>query len=298
MKPFPSAPLGPVFLFKSIHTLYFSKFAIILVDENTFMAQIFAIVNQKGGVGKTTTTLNLGAYLAAAGKRVLIVDLDPQGNASSGLGIDHNQIESGLYEALTGDIPMDQVLFKTNHEGLHVVPTNQNLAGASVELVSRENREFALHKAMDSVRDAYDFILIDCPPSLGLLTLNGLVAADQVVIPIQAEYYALEGLTQLLSTIELVRENLKPELDVFGAVITMYDQRTKLSKDVLRELYKHFPNKIFRSVIPRSVRLAEAPSFGQTILGYDPGSKAAKAYERLTTEFLLRGEEQMETETL
>ncbi|NQV12644.1 ParA family protein [Candidatus Uhrbacteria bacterium] len=262
------------------------------------MAQIFAIVNQKGGVGKTTTTLNLGAYLANAGKRVLIVDLDPQGNASSGIGINHNEVEHGLYEVLTGQSVVSQALHKTGHEGLHVIPTNQNLAGASVELVSHENREFVLHKALEPLKSEYDFILVDCPPSLGLLTLNGLVASDQVVIPIQAEYYALEGLGQLLNTIELVRDNLKPELNVFGAVITMYDQRTKLSRDVLKELYKHFPNKIFRSVIPRSVRLAEAPSFGQTILGYDPGSKAARAYERLTHEFLLRDEERRETKTL
>ncbi|MBT6254185.1 ParA family protein [Candidatus Uhrbacteria bacterium] len=262
------------------------------------MAQIFAIVNQKGGVGKTTTTLNLGAYLANAGKRVLIVDLDPQGNASSGIGINHREVEHGLYEALVGHSTVDQALHETNHEGLHIIPTNQSLAGASVELVGHDNREFVLHKVLEPLKEKYDFILVDCPPSLGLLTLNGLVASDQVVIPIQAEYYALEGLGQLLNTIELVRDNLKPELNVFGAVITMYDQRTKLSKDVLTELYKHFPNKIFRSVIPRSVRLAEAPSFGQTILGYDPKSKAARAYERLTNEFLLRDEEHRETETL
>lgn len=255
------------------------------------MAQVYAIVNQKGGVGKTTTTLNLGAYLTAAGKRVLIVDLDPQGNATSGLGIDHTELEHSLYDVLLGEKAATDVRFQTHHEGLHVVPTNQNLAGASVELVGHENREFRLSSELQAVAGEYDYILIDCPPSLGLLTLNGLVAADHVVIPIQAEYYALEGLGQLLRTIDLVQENLKPELNVFGAVITMFDSRTKLSKDVLTELYKHFPNKIFRSVIPRSVRLAEAPSFGQTILGYDPGGKAARAYERLTHEFLLRDAE-------
>ncbi|PIR47585.1 chromosome partitioning protein ParA [Candidatus Uhrbacteria bacterium CG10_big_fil_rev_8_21_14_0_10_50_16] len=255
------------------------------------MAQVYAIVNQKGGVGKTTTTLNLGAYLAAAGKRVLLVDLDPQANATSGLGINHQELEQGLYDVLIGEKLLADVRFQTPHEGLHVVPTSQNLAGASIELVGQEQREFKLSQALQTVADEYDYILIDCPPSLGLLTLNGLVAADHVVIPIQAEYYALEGLGQLLRTVELVQENLKPELNVFGAVITMYDSRTKLSKDVLTELYKYFPNKIFRSVIPRSVRLAEAPSFGQTILGYDPGGKAARAYERLATEFLLRDEQ-------
>ena len=255
------------------------------------MAQIIAIVNQKGGVGKTTTTLNLGAYLAAAGKRVLIVDLDPQANATSGLGLDHTQIEHALYDVLVGIKPIADVRLATSHDGLHIVPTNQNLAGARVEIVGHENREFKLAGCIEAVSHEYDFVLIDCPPSLGLLTLNGLVAADKVVIPIQAEYYALEGLSQLMRTINLVKENLKPELDIFGAVITMFDSRTKLSKEVLAELYRHFPDKIFRSVIPRSVRLAEAPSFGQTILGYDPGGRAARAYERLTNEFLLRDEE-------
>lgn len=262
------------------------------------MAQVYAIVNQKGGVGKTTTTLNLGAYLAAAGKRVLVVDLDPQGNATSGLGIDHRELEHSLYDALVGTKQPHEIRYQTNHDGLHVMPTNQNLAGASIELVNHENREFRLSQVLDVLREEYDFILIDCPPSLGLLTLNGLVASDKVVIPIQAEYYALEGLGQLLRTVELVRQNLKPELDVFGAVITMFDSRTKLSKDVMTELYKHFPDKIFRSVIPRSVRLAEAPSFGQTILGYDPGGKAARAYERLTHEFLLRDQEHGQEATL
>ena len=255
------------------------------------MAQVYAIVNQKGGVGKTTTTLNLGAYLSAAGKRVLLVDLDPQGNATSGLGVEHQQLEHTLYDALVGTKGITEVILPTSHEGLDVLPTNQNLAGASIELVSHEHREFKLSNLLDEVGETYDFVLIDCPPSLGLLTLNGLVAADQVVIPIQAEYYALEGLGQLLQTVRLVQENLKPELDVFGAVITMFDSRTRLSKDVMKELYRHFPNKLFRSVIPRSVRLAEAPSFGQTILGYDPGGKAARAYERLTHEFLLRNAE-------
>ena len=262
------------------------------------MAQLFAIVNQKGGVGKTTTTLNLGAYLAAAGKRVLVVDLDPQANATSGLGVDHQTIAAGLYEVLVGSHAASDVRLRTLHEGLHLLPTSQNLAGASVELVGREQREFRLAQCLEAIVGEYDYVLIDCPPSLGILTLNGLVAADKVIIPVQAEYYALEGLGQLLHTIQLVKENLKPELDVFGAVITMYDTRTNLSKDVLTELYKHFPNKIFRSVIPRSVRLAEAPSFGKTILGYDPGGKAARAYERLTHEFLLRDEENTHTQTV
>ena len=259
------------------------------------MAVVFAIVNQKGGVGKTTTTLNLGAYLASSGKRVLIVDLDPQANATSGLGHDHRGLSHGLYEVLIGNKTAAEALLKTGHEFLELLPSTPNLAGASIELVNASQREFQLSKVLSELSASYDFILIDCPPSLGLLTLNGLVAADKVLIPIQAEYYALEGLEQLMQTVELVRENLKPELQVFGAVITMFDGRTKLSKDVMAELYRYFPNKIFRSVIPRSVRLAEAPSFGKTILGYDPESKAAHAYARLANEFLLRHNENKTT---
>ena len=265
---------------------------------NTDMAQIFAIVNQKGGVGKTTTTLNLGAYLASSGSRVLMIDLDPQANATSGIGIDHNGLNKSIYDALIGEVKLASVIFKTSHDGLHIAPANQGLAGASIELVSHENREFRLAQCLRDVAGSYDFILVDCPPSLGLLTLNGLVSADKVIIPIQAEYYALEGLGQLLNTIQLVTENLKPELDLFGAVITMFDSRTKLSKEVMTELYRYFPDKIFRSVIPRSIRLAEAPSFGKTILGHDPDSKGAKAYERLSNEFLLRFEEQTTEESV
>jgi chromosome partitioning protein len=254
------------------------------------MAHIISVVNQKGGVGKTTTTLNLAAYLADAGKFVLLVDLDPQANATSGLGIDHNTLEAGVYEGLVGQHPVNKLIHDTDHPGLRVLPATQALAGASVELVNSEEREHFLRKALLEVRNDYDYIFIDNPPSLGMLTLNGLTAADSVLIPVQAEYYALEGLTQLLNTVSLVRENIKPSLEIMGAVITMYDSRTRLSKEVLEELYRFFPDKIFRSVIPRSVRLAEAPSFGKTILGYDPKSKAAKAYSRLAREFMLREE--------
>lgn len=254
------------------------------------MAHIISVVNQKGGVGKTTTTLNLAAYLADAGKFVLLVDLDPQANATSGLGIDHGNIPAGSYEGLVGVHPVRDLMHETDHPGLKILPATQSLAGASVELVNAEEREHFLRRALLEVRNDFDYIFIDNPPSLGMLTLNGLTAADSVLIPVQAEYYALEGLTQLLNTVNLVKENIKPSLDVMGAVITMYDTRTRLSKEVLEELYRFFPDKIFRSVIPRSVRLAEAPSFGQTILGYDPKSKAAKAYERLAKEFMLREE--------
>ena len=254
------------------------------------MAHIISVVNQKGGVGKTTTALNLAAFLAKQGKFVLLVDLDPQANATSGLGIDHHVLEHSIYEGMIGTQPIREMIYATEHDGFRVIPANANLAGASIELVDAEEREGFLHKALLEVRNDYDYIVIDNPPTLGLLTLNGLVAADSVLIPVQAEYYALEGLGQLLSTVALVKENIKPELKVMGAVITMFDSRTKLSGDVLRELYQHFPDRIFRSVIPRSVRLAEAPSFGKTILGYDPSSKAARAYERLARELIMKDE--------
>lgn len=252
------------------------------------MAHIISVVNQKGGVGKTTTALNLAAFLADAGKFVLLVDLDPQANATSGLGLDHQTLPAGVYEAIVGTHSVRNLIHKTNHDGLKILPATQALAGATVELVNAKEREHFLRNALLEVRNDYDYIFIDNPPSLGMLTINGLVASDSVLIPVQAEYFALEGLSQLLNTVNLVKENIKPSLDVMGAVITMYDSRTRLSKEVLEELYRYFPDKIFRSVIPRSIRLAEAPSFGKTILGYDPSSKAAKAYERLAREFLMR----------
>lgn len=252
------------------------------------MAHIISVVNQKGGVGKTTTALNLAAFLSHHGKKVLLVDLDPQANATSGLGIDHRVLEHSVYEGMIGIQPIREMIYATEHDQFRVIPANANLAGASIELVDAESREWFLNKALTEIRNDYDYVIIDNPPSLGILTLNGLVAADSVLIPVQAEYYALEGLGQLLSTVDLVKENIKPELNVMGAVITMFDSRTKLSHDVLNELYQHFPNQIFRSVIPRSVRLAEAPSFGKTILGYDPGSKAARAYERLAQELIMK----------
>ena len=257
------------------------------------MVHIVSVVNQKGGVGKTTTSVNLAAFLAEHGKFVLLVDLDPQANATSGVGIDHNSLQAGVYEALIGSHQARRLIHPTEHEGLRILPATQSLAGAAVELVNMDDREHFLRKALLEVKNDYDYVIIDNPPSLGLITINGLVASDSVLIPVQAEYYALEGLTQLLNTVNLVRENLRPDLNVMGAVITMYDSRTKLSKEVLQELYRYFPDKIFRSVIPRSVRLAEAPSFGKTIIGYDPSSKAAKAYQRLAREFILRDEGSM-----
>ncbi len=244
----------------------------------------------KGGVGKTTTSVNLAAGLAEAGKFVLLVDLDPQGNATSGLGIKHMELEKGLYHSIMGEARLHDVICNTSHEGLRVAPATPDLAGANVELVNMEGRESKLLDILSEAKHAYDYIIIDCPPSLGILTLNGLVAADHILIPVQAEYYALEGLGQLLKTINLVQENIKPELKVLGAVLTMYDSRNRLSEEVMHELYKFFPDNIFRSVVPRTVRLAEAPSYGKSIFHYEPGGKGAKAYERLTREFLDRFE--------
>ncbi len=250
------------------------------------MGLILSIVNQKGGVGKTTTAVNLGAYLAHLGQQVLLVDTDPQANATSGLGIDHKNLEHGVYEALVGLKELGSVIKRTVQDRLSVAPSTMALAGAGIDLVGMDNRESRLSMILETVRGDYDFIIIDGPPSLGLLTINSLVAADQILIPVQSEYYALEGLSQLLHTISLVQNNLKPELGILGAVITMFDKRNRLSNSVMNELYQYFPNRIFRSVIPRSVKLAESPSYGRSILHYDPSSKGGRAYEKLAIEVL------------
>jgi len=250
------------------------------------MAKIITIVNQKGGVGKTTTAVNLGAYLNKYGKNVLLIDLDPQANATSGVGIDHKNLEQSIYHTLISLVPIKDIIKETAHPGYHVAPATQELAGARVELVESTEREFRLRKALEDIRDDYHYIIIDCPPSLDLLTINGLVASDEVLIPIQSEYYALEGLGQLLGTIDLVKEHLKPDLKVMGGVITMFDKRNKLSQQVVDELYKHFPHKVFNSIIPRNIRLTESPSYGETILIYDPSSRGAVAYENLAQEII------------
>lgn len=250
------------------------------------MARIITVANQKGGVGKTTTAINLGAYLAHYGKFVLLVDLDPQANATSGLGIDHHLLDKGVYQTLISQVPMKSILQNTALAGYRVAPATADLAGARVELVDFEDREHQLSGALLEVRNDYDYIIIDSPPSLDLLTVNALVAANEILIPIQAEYYALEGLGQLLQTISLVQEHLKPDLRVLGGLVTLYDRRNKLSHHVLAELYQHFPHRIFRAVIPRNVRLTEAPSFGQAILHYDSNSKGARAYEELAREVM------------
>ncbi|HLD31611.1 MAG TPA: AAA family ATPase [Patescibacteria group bacterium] len=254
------------------------------------MAKVISVVNQKGGVGKTTTAMNLSAWLSELGKFVLLVDIDPQGNASSGLGHGRDQVDQGIYEALAKKKRLHDIVRNTAHTGLRLAPSTANLAGANIELVDMERREMQLADLLEEVKHAYDYIIIDCPPSLGLLTINGLVAADELLIPVQAEYYALEGLGQLLETIRLIQEHVKPELGVLGAVMTMFDKRTRLSEDIMNELYRYFPNSIFRTVIPRTVRLAEAPSFGQSIIHYDPSGKGSRAYERLAREILEKHE--------
>lgn len=250
------------------------------------MGRVISIVNQKGGVGKTTTAINLGAALAELGKFVLLIDLDPQANATSGLGVNYQELQCGIYEVITGQKQFKEIVCATPHKGYKLAPANMNLAGISVELVDMEEREYQLAKRILEIRNDYDYILIDCPPSLGLLTINALVASDEVLIPVQSEYYALEGLGQLLQTVDLVKQHLKPELTVRGAVITMFDKRNKLSQQVLEELYQHFPYYVYRSVIPRNVRLTEAPSHGSSIFKYDAFSKGARAYDRFAREFL------------
>jgi len=250
------------------------------------MGKIISLINQKGGVGKTTTAINLASYLADQGQKVLLVDLDPQANASSGLGVDVQNIEKGLYHALfMNEHPSDLVL-ATGSEGLQILPASQDLAGATVELTEIENREFKLQEILEMVRSNYDFIIIDSPPSLGLLTINGLVAADEVIIPVQTEYFALEGLGQLLNTIDLVQQNLQPNLDLGGILMTMYDKRNRLAKQVVKEVRKHFPDKVFKAVIPRTVKLAEAPSFGKSILNFDTFNAGARAYRQLAGEVI------------
>ena len=257
------------------------------IERVTSLAKILAIANQKGGVGKTTTSVNLAACLGAKKQRVLLVDSDPQGNASSGFGIQKSELPATIYDVLLGGATAAEATVHTDYK-VDVVPANINLAGAEVELVSAISRETRLKKALDAVRDAYDFILIDCPPSLGLLTLNALAAADAVLLPIQCEYYALEGVAQLMNTITLVRDNLNPDLAVSGVVLTMYDGRTKLAQDVVSEVQKNFGDIAYRTLIPRNVRLSEAPSYGQPVIYYDKHSKGAQVYKELAKEMLKR----------
>ncbi len=251
-------------------------------------ARIYAVANQKGGVGKTTTAVNLSACLAAAGWRVLLVDTDPQGNAGSSLGFDKAALTTTLYDVLLGEAPAAAVARPTHLPNLDLLPSTSVLAGAEIELVDVPQREFALRRALAGVADRYDAVLIDCPPSLGLLTVNALTAAEGVLIPIQCEFLALEGFMQLVRTIDLVKQSFNPRLDVTGIVMTMYDARTRLAPQVVAEVRRNFPTRIFGSIVPRTVRLAEAPSYGQAITEYDDGGKGAEAYRALASEFVAR----------
>lgn len=250
------------------------------------MAKIVSFINQKGGVGKTTSAVNVSSYLSQAGKFVLLVDLDPQGNASSGLGINPREVENSLYSAMMGDSDVKECIMKTSEQGFDIIPATQDLAGANIELVGVDNREFRLYDVLRKVRTEYDYIVIDSPPSLGILTINGLVASDSVIIPVQAEYYALEGLGQLLETINLVKDNLQPNLSIMGAVVTLFDKRNRLARQVVKEMQQHFPGKVFESIVPRNVRLAEAPSFGQSISIFDSFNSGARAYKNLAKEII------------
>ena len=250
------------------------------------MAQIISLVNQKGGVGKSTTAVNLLSYLAAMGKYVLLVDVDPQANATSGVGLNSQKVSLNLYHSLIDGLLPEEVIQRTGLFGYDILPAAPDLAGATIELVGLNNREFKLYQLLRRVRTNYDYIIIDCPPSLGLLTINGLVAADEIIIPVQCEYYALEGLSHLLGTVDLVQENLERQIKIKGALLTMYDRRNKLSRQVRKEMERNFPGYVFEAVIPRCIKLAEAPSFGQSIIQYDPRSRGAKAYRQLAQEII------------
>lgn len=252
------------------------------------MQGVMAITNQKGGVGKTTTAVNLSACIADLGKKVLLLDIDPQGNATSGIGIDKKKIKYCIYDALINDIPAEKIVYKSKINKLDVIPATIQLAGAEIELVPTLSREVRLKKVIEGIRDRYDYIIIDCPPSLGLLTLNALTAADIVLVPIQCEYYALEGLGQLVNTINLVKKHLNSKLSIRGVILTMFDTRTNLSLQVAEEVKKYFGELVFEAVIPRNVRLSEAPSYGESILTYDPRSKGAEVYKLLAEEVLNR----------
>lgn len=258
------------------------------------MGKIISIANQKGGVGKTTTAINLSTVLAKKGKKVLMIDADPQGNGTSGVGVDKDQ-QFSVYDVLIEDIEIENTLQKTQVRNLDLCPSNINLAGAEVQLVSMENREYKLKEKVDKIKDKYDFIIIDCPPSLGLITLNAFTASDSVLIPVQCEYYALEGLGQLLNTIELVKKRMNKSLYIEGALLTMYDARTNLSNQVVKEVKNYFGDRVYKNVIPRNVKLSEAPSYGLPITLYDARSKGAKSYDKFVKEFLKANEEEQKS---
>lgn len=250
------------------------------------MVKVIAIANQKGGVGKTTTAVNLAACLAKAGRKVLLIDSDPQGNATSGLGFDKRDVKKCIYDTIINDVPMAETLKHTAYENLDVVPATIQLAGAEIELVSLMNREGRLKNVLERVKHDYDYVIIDCPPSLGLLTINALTAASSVMIPVQCEFYALEGITMLMNTIQLVQRNLNPALKLEGVVMTMFDSRTNLAQDVVEEVRKYFKSKMYKTIIPRNVRLSEAPSHGMPVIDYDSKSKGAQVYMELAQEVI------------
>ena len=256
------------------------------------MGRAIVIANQKGGVGKTTTSINLAASLAKEGKKVLVIDMDPQGNTTSGLGVDKENVEHTAYELLLGESSIEQCLQKEVFENLSVIPANINLAAAEIELIGVDDKEYLLKKALSTIKDNYDYIIVDCPPSLNMLTVNSMSAGDTVLVPIQCEYYALEGLSQLIHTIGLVQERLNPDLEIEGVVFTMYDARTNLSLQVVENVKSNLDQNIYKSIIPRNVRLAEAPSYGMPITEYDAKSAGAEAYKMLAEEVIHRGEEE------
>lgn len=256
------------------------------------MGRIIAVANQKGGVGKTTTSINLSACLAEAGQKVLVVDVDPQGNTTSGLGVDKNNLENTIYELMLGECSIDECIIKNVLENLDVMPSNVDLAGAEIDLIGVDDREYILQKLINSVRDNYDFVIVDCPPSLSMLTVNAMTASDTVLVPIQCEYYALEGLSQLIHTINLVKKRLNPDLEMEGVVFTMYDARTNLSLQVVENVKENLKQTIYKTIIPRNVRLAEAPSHGVPINLYDPKSAGAESYRLLADEVIHRGEDE------
>ena len=252
------------------------------------MGRIIAIANQKGGVGKTTTAINLSACLAEAKQRVLVIDIDPQGNTTSGLGIDKEEKENTIYEVMLGEISIEQAICKEAFDCLDVIPSNVNLAGAEIDLIDIEDREYILKKSIAQIRKNYDYIILDCPPSLSMLTVNAMTAADTVLVPIQCEYYALEGLSDLMTTLRAVKRRLNPGISVFGVLLTMFDGRTNFSAQVAEEVRRHFPGKVFASAIPRNVRLSEAPSHGMPVCAYDKFSRGAAAYDAVAQEILAK----------
>jgi chromosome partitioning protein len=254
------------------------------------MGKVISIANQKGGVGKTTTSVNISAILAKKGKKVLLIDTDPQGNATSGIGIEKN-FELSVYDVIVGETKIEETILDTEIKNLKICPSNINLAGAEVELVSMISREYRLKEKLEEYKENFDYIIIDCPPSLGLITLNAFTSSDSVLIPVQCEYYALEGLGQLINTINLVKKHLNKELEIEGSVLTMYDARTNLSNQVVKEVKNYFGDKVYKTVIPRNVRLSEAPSYGMPITMYDPRSKGAKCYDKLVKELIKKNED-------